>query len=220
MSLENKEAYSRFLQEKLVDTLDKMQLIRKSRKEWSDMKYSDRLKYLNKKPSEEYKKYVEWFEGMQEKGDIDEEEKESTSACWNGAKYIRFLSGDGIEEDFGNDITDMKDILKLEDGIYHFSASSDVEIHYFALIIEGNNLTYIATYGGVDEITFKRFNKVEWVSYLEKMIKEGNYKYYEKAFNAKLNSKEDFKDDIQNFDLSYKKSDCNLTSEEFYKLLI
>jgi len=82
------------------------------------------------------------------------------TACWMGSDYLRMWLGDeNIDLDKKRLLN--LDINLLSDGVYYMDFQGS-ESHYWIWIINGNNIWYAGTYGGVCDIIVKKFNKLEY----------------------------------------------------------
>jgi hypothetical protein len=101
------------------------------------------------------------------------DEDEDPSACWNGARYFRFLFGQDPNIDANNAYPDkLEDINEILDwnGVYHILQENSQEVHYFTLVIEAEDLWLLQTYGGIDCLTKKKFGKNIWVEKYQKAV--------------------------------------------------
>jgi hypothetical protein len=79
------------------------------------------------------------------------------TACWMGADYFKMWLGD---ENVNLQNHELKD-LNLSDGVYYMNFEG-YESHYWIWIIDGSDIWYAGTYGGVCDIIVKKFNKAEY----------------------------------------------------------
>lgn len=90
----------------------------------------------------------------------DEFIKRLATACWMGSDYLRMWLGDEnviLKEYILVDLN----LNNLSDGVYymHFEGS---ESHYWVWIIDGPDIWYAGTYGGICNITAVKFNKTQY----------------------------------------------------------
>lgn len=52
------------------------------------------------------------------------------------------------------------------------------EEHYYIWLIIGNDIWYAGTYGGVYELSFKKFDRKDYMTLFEEAMNEDLYKYY------------------------------------------
>jgi hypothetical protein len=107
--------------------------------------------------------------------------------CGTGQDYFRMWLRDDKKELNYEYIKDIDSITFETNGVYYLEFNGN-ESHYFILIILDDTITYAATYGGVQNIIVKEFNKFE---YRERFINAmmGSLSDYEYVFqvNAEVN---------------------------------
>jgi len=96
---------------------------------------------------EKYETYDEFIERL-------------ATACWMGADYFRCWLGDENINLPEKELDDLN-INNLSDGVYYM-AFLGVESHFWIWIIDGNDIWYAGTYGGVCDIIAKKFNKQQY----------------------------------------------------------
>lgn len=145
---------------------------------------------------------------------------EFPSSCWTSAGY--FLQMCGINEDpedsstypnviiddtsVNNTSVNNTDSLKsLDDGVYHFTQHGDYEFHFFVVIVKGSKITLVQTYGGIDVLTVKEFDKNEWIDNYVKASK-GDSKAYRTVFDIPRDVNLDGMQDKASYFLAYRES--------------
>lgn len=127
--------------------------------------------------------------------------KHNYSACWNGSRYLRDLSGidssidnvDSFPYEIRSDILENKKKLTSYltylfsvPGIYHFYQENISEIHYFTILIddkEPKKLKLMQTYGGLDLLTVKDFDKKKWIEGYVKSGVDNDLEAYKYVFD-------------------------------------
>lgn len=95
---------------------------------------------------------------------------EDYSSCWLYALFVHTLvdlpiSDDGCECIYNNHVENIHDIPNVleYDGIYSFYHANKTEFHHFILIVNGNDLQLLSTYGGQKDIIDIKFDKTLWL---------------------------------------------------------
>ena len=123
------------------------------------------------------------------------DEGEEPSSCWNSAMYFFSIYGikgdiDNINETYTENILSSKpledEIIKMSNGIFHWYIENDSEFHHFVTEIIDDKLTLIQTYGGIDKLVVKKYNKNEWYENFISALKDGNTKSYSFIFNLPM----------------------------------
>lgn len=115
---------------------------------------------------------------------------EFPSSCWTSADYFfhkcKMNKSPDDQSAYPNiiidDDLDLNESNKLRDGTYHFVQDSDYEFHHFVIIVSGSTIKLVQTYGGIDVLTVKCFDKNEWMNCYAKALK-GNKDCYRKVFD-------------------------------------
>ena len=83
------------------------------------------------------------------------------TSCWLFAYFIHNKYSLPIHNyECVYDISIHLSYFKIEkDGLYSCFICNDTEMHHFILMVNGNNLTLLSTYGGQEGIINKRYNK-------------------------------------------------------------
>ena len=118
----------------------------------------------------DFKKYIE-------KNFPNEEDE---TACWNGARLLREITGFSNNTDepdsYPVDLDKPNDMLDWN-GIYHLHIDTNLEEHYFTLVIEDDKLLVISTYGGYPKFIIKIFSKNIWIKLFENLKDLNTYKF-------------------------------------------
>jgi hypothetical protein len=80
------------------------------------------------------------------------------TACWMGSDYFRMWLGD---ENTKLDKHQVLDLNNLSNGIYYMDFQGE-ESHYWVWIIDGNDIWYAGTYGGICELIVRKFDKSDY----------------------------------------------------------
>ena len=96
---------------------------------------------------EEYETYDEFIERL-------------STTCWMGCDYIKMWLGDENVNLNKKQLLDL-DINNLSDGVYYMEFEGS-ENHYWVWIIDKFDIWYAGTYGGIRDITIKKFNKIQY----------------------------------------------------------
>lgn len=105
---------------------------------------------------EEYETYDEFIERL-------------STACWMGSDYFRMWLGDENIDLNPYELLDLN-INNLSDGVYYMDFQGS-ESHYWIWIIDNLDIWYAGTYGGVCNITVKKFNKFQYSARFIKAMK-------------------------------------------------
>lgn len=100
----------------------------------------------------------------------EDEEDRDPSACWNGAKWLRFSLGDSLDVDDPT-MEEITDLLTLEDGIYHFFCENNSYIHYFTLFLEYGKFGLLNTWGGEVGLFFSKYSRKNGLLMLQRALK-------------------------------------------------
>lgn len=83
------------------------------------------------------------------------------SACWMGQEYYRMWLQDSNIEYPKRKVTNPEEITFDYDGVYYIEFAGS-ESHYFIWIIDGEDLWYLGTYGGVCDIVMEKYEKYDY----------------------------------------------------------
>lgn len=115
---------------------------------------------------------------------LDEEDNDYTS-CWNGARYLFYLSGKKYTDsslDYPNSIkkNDIYNFFsKVKNGIFHCFVETAF-FHHFTIYIYDDNITLLSTYGGQNGLIHNKFNKEMFIRMLQEF--NGDLETYKKIF--------------------------------------
>lgn len=91
------------------------------------------------------------------------------TACWMGSDYFRMWLGDENIPLKKHHLTNLN-LTNLDNGVYYMEFMGN-ETHYWVWIIDDEYIWYAGTYGGVCNVTVKKFHKL---NYNERFIRAMN----------------------------------------------
>ncbi len=106
------------------------------------------------------------------------------TACWMGSDYFRMWLGDENINLTRHEVSDLGDLV---DGVYYMNFEG-AESHFWVWIIDGPNVWYGGTYGGICSITVKKFNREDYFSRFVRAMRGSieDYLYVFQLDNAEI----------------------------------
>lgn len=122
---------------------------------------------------------------IEKEGDFNLEE--NAFACWYGQLFFKMWLGDEFQEKRNemNELNDVNEIIKIisENGVYYIDFTGS-ESHHFVLVTFQNSVWYAGTYGGINLITVKEFEKEDFLLAFQKAFSQNSIEEYGYLFSV------------------------------------